>query len=49
MHHWGNGEEKDCTCDPRVLCAVCDVELLVKNCFVVLDETCFGHANATLQ
>lgn len=48
-HHWGDGDEKDCTCGPQAICPICNAGLLKQFGFVVLDDVCFGYANDTLQ
>ncbi len=40
-HSWSDGNEGSCTCQPTLLCAVCDNGLLHEHGFVLLDEVAF--------
>lgn len=49
IHRWDDKEERDCTCQPKPVCAACDAPLLREQGFVVLDAVCFGMTTTTLQ
>lgn len=42
-HRWESGEGT-CTCGPRALCAVCEIDLLRENALVLLDVEAWPSA-----
>ena len=49
IHRWDHGEQKDCYCQPAAICVECDLPVLHKYGFLVLDAAYFGHITSTVQ
>lgn len=48
-HHWGDGDESECSCGPALICLVCNAPILDQYGFIVLDAAYFGPTHDTLQ
>lgn len=48
-HQWGDATERNCGCQPQVICGACDAPMIQQHGLVVLDAACFGYPTTTLQ
>lgn len=48
-HQWGDESERDCKCQPQMICGACDAPLIQQHGLVVLAASCFGYPSSTLQ